>query len=277
MRKLSDSKGFSLIELLTVIAIIAILAAVIFPVMGAVKERARRNQCMTNLHQIAVGVQMFKTDNRRYPLVLGSEVYGPAGSDGTRTRYTQQQVSPDMFENVKDAYLFAEYVPTINGFHCPSAQTTNSKDVAVYDQTAPSTSDKPGLAVYAYDSYDCAVIGPGVDKGGYKEFRESDSGNRVERHYWTSWAATEADVDQFEPYPIGSVSAAERPAARLADYARQLRFRNPPQDTVVTWCSYHEGVSKDGKSLVVFLDGHADMLPAREMVECKWRVRPRKS
>jgi hypothetical protein len=241
--------------------------------MSTVKERARQNQCMTNLQQIAVGVQLFKQDNRRYPAILGSEVYGPADASGVRKRYLPSRgEEPEMFENVKDAYLFAEYVKTIGGFHCSTAPTLSSKDVAVYDITSPGDSDTPGLAVYAYNSYDCFVFGPGSAVGGHKEYTEL-TGN-AERRYFINWAPSATDVAGLSPYPPSETDTA---AIQAQDYARQLRFRNPPGDTVVTWCSYHEGVAKDGKSLVVFLDGHAASYPARELVQCKWRVRPRKS
>lgn len=270
MKRSHNNKGFSLIELLTVIAIIAILAAVIFPVMSSVKDRARQQQCMTNLHQIAIGVQMFKTDNRRYPLILGSEVYGPADTNGQRTKWVDAQTTPEMFENVKDQYLFAEYVKTIAGFHCPSSQVTRSNDVVLYDASSPG--GQP-IAVYAYDSYDCFVIGPGADQGGYSLYRESD-GN-VERHYILNWATSVDAVAGLPPYPPGKI--ADTPELQKQDYARQLRFRNPPADTLVTWCAYHEGASRNGKALVVFLDGTASSIPATEVNQSRWRIRPKKS
>lgn len=255
----SRRSGFSLVELLTVIAIIAILAAIIFPVMTAVKERARQNQCMTNLHQIAMAVQMFKQDNRRYPEILGSEVR-PSPSN------------PDMFENVKDRYLFPEYVKTIAAFHCPSSRISDSREMMSYVLPTRPRSENP-VYLYAYDSYDAHVVGFAAT-GNPKLY------TNVEPHYLLKWAESPEDIlsGGLETYPPG-VPNDEKAAQQ--DYERQLRFRTPPGDTVVTWCSYHEtregGNVTGGKALVVFLDGHADSYPAQEMEQRKWRVRPKRS
>jgi prepilin-type N-terminal cleavage/methylation domain-containing protein len=56
--------GFTLIELLVVIAIIAILAAMLLPVLASAKEKGRRAQCINNLHQIGVAVQLYVGDNQ---------------------------------------------------------------------------------------------------------------------------------------------------------------------------------------------------------------------
>ena len=55
--------GFTLIELLTVIAIIGILAAILIPVVGAVRDSARRSVCASNLRQVGIGVHMYAADN----------------------------------------------------------------------------------------------------------------------------------------------------------------------------------------------------------------------
>ncbi|MGD9497885.1 MAG: DUF1559 domain-containing protein [Armatimonadota bacterium] len=54
--------GFTLIELLVVIAIIAILAAILFPVFARAREKARQTSCLSNLKQIALGMQMYISD-----------------------------------------------------------------------------------------------------------------------------------------------------------------------------------------------------------------------
>lgn len=65
-------KGFTLIELLVTIAIIAILAAILFPVFARARENARRSSCMSNLKQISLGIRMYTQDYDEHvpPIVI---------------------------------------------------------------------------------------------------------------------------------------------------------------------------------------------------------------
>jgi prepilin-type N-terminal cleavage/methylation domain-containing protein len=85
---IGGSRAFTLIELLVVIAIIAILAAILLPVLGAAKVRAVRIQCVSNEHQIGAALVMYTSDNQEYYPAYGywatwgggAAGYGLAGS-----------------------------------------------------------------------------------------------------------------------------------------------------------------------------------------------------
>jgi prepilin-type N-terminal cleavage/methylation domain-containing protein/prepilin-type processing-associated H-X9-DG protein len=55
-------KAFTLIELLVVVAIISILASILFPVFARARENARRSSCLSNLKQIGLGFMMYTQD-----------------------------------------------------------------------------------------------------------------------------------------------------------------------------------------------------------------------
>lgn len=70
-------KGFTLVELLVVIAVIAILAAILFPVFSQARESARKASCLSGARQVGLAVYMYATD---YDEVLPRIWYGPSST-----------------------------------------------------------------------------------------------------------------------------------------------------------------------------------------------------
>ena len=65
--KTARSAAFTLIELLVVVAIIAILASLLFPAIARAKDKGKTTTCASNLRQLIFATTMFEQDEKKYP------------------------------------------------------------------------------------------------------------------------------------------------------------------------------------------------------------------
>lgn len=132
-------KAFTLVELLVVITIIAILAAVAFPVLARASRRARSTECMSNLHQIGGAITAYADDwDQRYPWCYCEDsVY-------------LYHSSPSIVD------LVGPYVRVANAWHCP-------EDVGEVDNTTTLWRERAGKPFYSmvHTSYSWRGIGGG--------------------------------------------------------------------------------------------------------------------
>ena len=65
-------RGFTLVEMMVVIAIIGILVSMLFPALQAVRQSARKTKCSSNLRQLILATLTYETARQQFP----------AGDDG---------------------------------------------------------------------------------------------------------------------------------------------------------------------------------------------------
>jgi prepilin-type N-terminal cleavage/methylation domain-containing protein/prepilin-type processing-associated H-X9-DG protein len=115
--------GFTLIELLVVIAIIGILAAMLFPVFARARESARKTQCLANVKNIAMGIQIYLTDYDATP--PGEHASGeeavfwatePGGGSDRDSCFRATNANP----HLRWPVIFDEYVKSRDVWRCPS-------------------------------------------------------------------------------------------------------------------------------------------------------------
>ena len=71
-RHVSVNQGFTLLELLVVIAVIALIGGLLFPVFAQAREKARQATCLSNCHQWGDAFMMYVQDwDETYPLGFG--------------------------------------------------------------------------------------------------------------------------------------------------------------------------------------------------------------
>jgi prepilin-type N-terminal cleavage/methylation domain-containing protein/prepilin-type processing-associated H-X9-DG protein len=122
VRGTTARRGFTLVELLVVVAIIGILIALLLPALQTAREAARRGQCLNNLKQTALAFHTYHDTYKILPSA-GSDELHSASSFLLALPYLDQsslQKSYDFTQDVSDPANVAVVETRLNVYLCPT-------------------------------------------------------------------------------------------------------------------------------------------------------------
>lgn len=288
-------RAFTLVELLTVIAIIALLSAIIFPVFARVKLNAYKSGDMAAMNSIRTSLQQYHDDQGGYPPALLGYI----------TPYQYQNGVTVVPANVYRGDLYPKRVTSIDTLK-------GGLNRSAYNLMVPGAwpqADVRGAGTPILDLNADGVINAADDLPLARQANSSDYASSTARYFLNdpgaggigaSTSTTDTTVGRFyavsgydvspTKYPNGSTvyemhytlfwSGYGIGPGNILDDPRQLGYSDPPDTTVVTWDTYFRDYNNSmltnggSKDIVLFLGGSARPVDSKLMSERSWRLMP---
>lgn len=233
--------AFSLIELLVVVAIITLLLAVVFPVLGAVREQARIVVCLANLRQLGIAHTGYYLETDRVPA-------------GVRPGVRGDIISPWSFGGKGNRLLWAEIhrwnaaQRPMNFYLYPGLHVSPPTDVEIPDE------ERPELPVFRCpsDSTSYAFLpwGEPYDVPAYEDIGTSYTQNMIYTACQCSFLKSGRDLQTS--LDLGLSKLAMRYGDRFVYYLEEAA--NEAINRRKRYLGDHGQV---GWHSVLYLDGHA--------------------
>jgi len=251
----SRRRGFSLVELLTVIFIITLLIGILVPSLSAARNAAKKMTTKKALDSIKVGLEMFKNDNGSdFPQTNGyppSFAHPPIGN-------------PPVFQSLLGEFPFLEKKPVVTGAHWLPAMLMGVDQLGYIKRSI--VPNKDDLQKLPWKWYTPDPLGPGkllqprggpyADTNGLAVKKTKDLPGRPNRAlFGTGWTSDDNDPQGVQNLPV-VVDAFDQPILYYAANAHG-RESNMVEDVRKVDNDYTGGDQQNGPPMYF----HQDNIP----------------
>lgn len=223
-RTRSAGWGFTLIEMLVVISIIAVLAAILMPVISSVQEKARQARCTSNLLQLSSALKAYKTDFGVYPQNPYSYMDTTVIPNKVRYAGGVSALYPDYISD--KAMLICPNDQVLRGI--PAAQVPDN--YSSYNGTIDAAGTPDTVAYWAFKGF--------TDTDGLNRFYVTYNYGGFDDDGWdlTSWDGT-AFV-----YPVagGALPQWLKDEHKKWRHYPRLKNNRAPDNTIICRCVHHQ-------------------------------------
>ena len=245
--------GFTLIEILVVLVIASILAAVTLGGYSSLRASNRRTSCQANMAQIYHAIRLYASDfDGEVPYYDPDNTFAHGEGLGLWALFTYAKGPSGANATIPaDAGIKPEkrYLSNPKLFHCPSdIAGTNSQ---MFTDSANSVYNPKFLS---YQTIDYGCVDPQDSScSGVDSYIDNPETTVTDKFRYT-----------YDPTRTTTIGSTWQRQLLTFDGTSKLIKRPPTDDTVVLWCPFHRGHGSVSTDNVLFWDGTIQSLPTNQ-------------